>query len=130
MTVGIVLVVGMDHDHDVRAELQGLGVAGLLVAAVAPVLFVDEDAEAELPGQLDGPVPAGVVDEDDLVHPLARDVVEGALQRLLGVVGRHDDDDFLRTFHGAFLIHVYHKTEPPGNARRSLCPGNHYNVTQ
>ena len=55
---------------------------------------MDEDAEPELAGQGDRSVPARIVDEDDLVHPVARDVVERSLERLLGVVRGHDDDDF------------------------------------
>jgi hypothetical protein len=77
---------------------------------------VDEDPEAELSGKLRGPVPAGVVDKDDVVHPFARDIVKGALQRLLGVVGRHDDDDFLGAFHGNISWHFpYSKSPDPAS---------------
>jgi hypothetical protein len=90
----------MDHDHDIGAELHGLDIAGFLVPAVAPVPVVDEDAEAELPGEGDGAVPARIVDEDDVIDPFPGDVVERPFERLLGVIGGHDDDDLLRTFHG------------------------------
>ena len=34
----IVLIIRMDHDHDVGAALQGFAIARLLIAAVAAVL--------------------------------------------------------------------------------------------
>ena len=43
-----VLVVRMDHHDDVRAALERLGVAGLLVPAVAAVLRVDDVVQPEL----------------------------------------------------------------------------------
>jgi hypothetical protein len=54
-----------------------------------------------LAGDCDGVVLGHVVDQDDPAHELMRDVVVRALQRLRGVVGRHDDDDAsLRGFCG------------------------------
>ena len=50
----VVLVVGMEHHDDVGTGLQRRVVARLLVAAVAPVLGVDDDVETELPGDVDG----------------------------------------------------------------------------
>src|SRR4030042_4521498 len=41
----VILMVGMDHDHDIAAELERLAVAGLLVAAIPLVFLMDEDAE-------------------------------------------------------------------------------------
>ena len=49
---GVVLVVGVEHHDHVRARAQGAVVAGLLVAAVAEVLAVDEDLEAEQLGAI------------------------------------------------------------------------------
>ena len=68
-------------------------VARLLVAAVAPVLGVDDDVEPEVPGDVDGLVLGHVVDEDDLVDEVVRDVGVGALERQGRVVGGHDDDE-------------------------------------
>ena len=39
----IVLIVGVDHHHDIGAGGQRLAIAGLLVAAIAVVAFVDKD---------------------------------------------------------------------------------------
>ena len=89
----VVLVVGVDHDDDVRAALEGRPVAGLLVAAVAAVLRVHDDVDAQLPRDLDRAVARAVVDEDDVVHVRLRHVGVRPLERLLGVVRGHDDGD-------------------------------------
>ena len=95
----VVLVVGVEHHDDVGAGLERRVVARLLVAAVAPVLRVDDDVEAEVPGDVDGLVLRHVVDEDDLVDDVVRDVGVGALERQGRVVGGHDDDDALSLGH-------------------------------
>lgn len=63
---GVVLVIGMDHNHDVAAELESFPVAGFLVGSVTPVFLVDEDSNPELSGEFHGAVVAGVVGEDDV----------------------------------------------------------------
>ena len=88
----VVLVVGVEHHHDVGAGREGRVVARLLVAAVAPVLAVDDHVQPELPGDVDGLVARHVVDEDDPVDQVVRDVGVRPLQRPGGVVGGHDDD--------------------------------------
>ena len=89
----VVLVIGVDHDHDVRALLERLGVAGLLVAAVALVGLVLDDGETELFRQCDRAVFRAVVHEDDLIHRTGGNVLDRALKGLFRVVGGHDDDD-------------------------------------
>ena len=42
---GIVLVIRVQHDDHVRAFLEGLEIAGLLISSVAPILNVDDDRE-------------------------------------------------------------------------------------
>ena len=88
----VVLVVGVDHHHDVGAARQRLAVAGLLVAAVAEVALVLDHREAEPAGERHGAVAAAVVHQDDLVHRAGRDVRDGPLERGLGVVGGHHGD--------------------------------------
>ena len=92
---GVVLVVRVEHDDGVRPGLERGVVAGLLVAAVAEVLAVDDHVEAEMAGDGDRVVPGYVVDQDDLRHDRVRNVAVGSFERLGGVVGRHDDDDAL-----------------------------------
>jgi len=72
---------------------QGGVVAGLLVAAVAEVLAVDDDLQVEQLGNGDGVVAGEVVDQDHVVDHTRRDVAVGADQRPGGVVGGHDHDD-------------------------------------
>ena len=50
----VVLVVRVEHDDDVGAVGEGGLVAGLLVAAVAEVLLVDDHVEPELTRDVDG----------------------------------------------------------------------------
>jgi len=49
-----------------------------------------------------GAVAAAVVHDDHEVYDaLVEHLAMGALERRLGVVGRHDDNDFLLSVHGA-----------------------------
>ena len=89
-------MVGMDHDHDLAAHLvHGRPIAGLLVAAVAAILLMNDDTHRQLARQLDGPVARAVIDEEDLVDPVLGDVVERGLERLFRVVRRKHGHDFL-----------------------------------
>ncbi len=83
----------MEHHDDIGVPLQRPVVGGLLVAAIAEVLAMDDDLQAEPPGDLDRLVAGHVVDEDDVVDQVVRDVRIRALERLRGVVGGHHDDD-------------------------------------
>ena len=78
------------------------------------------DLEAEMPGDLDGLVARHVVDEDDLVDRVVRDVVVRPLQRPGGVVGGHDDDDARRGGVGCRLA-TSGEGEITGEDYRSSC---------
>ena len=93
----------MDHDDDVRAALERDRVAGLLVAAVAKVAVVLDVMEAELARERDGLVLARVVDEDDLVDDLVRELVVGALEGPRRVVRGHDDHELPAVDHGRMV---------------------------
>ena len=82
----------MEHDDDVGAFGQGGVVARLLVAAVATVLAVDDDLQAEVLGDVDRFVLRHVIDQDDVVDDVERDVGVGPLEGLGRVVGGHHDD--------------------------------------
>ncbi len=83
----------MQHDDGVGTGRQGSVVAGLLVAAIAAVLPMDDDVQAEPFRDLDRRVRRNVVDQDDPADEVMRDIVVRALERRRRVVGRHDDDD-------------------------------------
>ena len=117
----VVLVIGVDHDHDVGAAVQGFPVARLLVAAVAAVRRVNDDRQAHLAGHLDRAVRAAVVDEDDLVHAAGRHVGQGRRQGALGVVGRHDGDDAMLPLRRPIGLGVGDPLGTEELARRSMC---------
>jgi hypothetical protein len=58
-------------------------------------VFVDDRRQAERPRDLDGPIAAAVIDEDNLVYALARNVADRRLERRLGIVRGQDDDALL-----------------------------------
>jgi len=94
----VVLVVGVHHHHDVGTLLESVAVTGLLVAAVAFVLRVDDDRQAHLAGYLHGAILAAVVDQQDLVNAAFREVGQCGGQRTLRVVGGQ---------HGHYLVQAF-----------------------
>jgi hypothetical protein len=87
------LVVGVEHHHDARAALERLGVAGLLVSAVAAILLVHQHVQAQLVGHAHGLVGGAIVDEDEIVGHRPIDLGDGAPQGLLRVVCGHHHAD-------------------------------------
>jgi hypothetical protein len=51
----------VQHHDDVGAARQRLGVAGLLVAAIAGIMIMRQRADAKPPGKLDGGILAAVI---------------------------------------------------------------------
>ena len=96
----VVLVVGVDHDHHVGAAAQRLEVARLLVAAVAAVLDVHDDFQAQPLGDIDRVVVADVVDQDDFVDHVHGQAAIGLLERARRVVRGHDHHDPGAVLHG------------------------------
>lgn len=97
----VVLVVGVDHHDIVRAPVERLPIAGLLVSAVAQVLLVPNQGDRQPLGDLRGLVPARVVDHDHLVATVVGEPGEGELQGLRRIVGGHDYDGAFA--HGPFV---------------------------
>jgi len=85
----------VEHDDDVRAEAERLGVAGLLVRPIAAVGCVDECPQADALRNFDGLVAARVVRDDDLIDQIERNLPVGLFEGPGGVVGRHHDRDSL-----------------------------------
>ena len=78
---------------------QRLGVAGLLVAAVAVVAVVGDGVDAELRRHRQCLVGAGVVDQQQVVDDVSRDLADGPFEGPGGVVGRQHDADPLAVDH-------------------------------
>ena len=93
--------------HHIKAAIDGVKIAHLLVSAIAAVLTMDDDVEAEPLRDLHRLVARHVVDEDHVVDQLVRDVRIRPLEGAGGVVRRHDDDDLgragLRPGHGGVV---------------------------
>jgi hypothetical protein len=94
----------MQHHHDVGPLAQGLGIAGLLVAAVAAVLRMLEGQDAEAAGLGHGAVVARVVDQQHLVDHVARDVAIRLLQGLGRAEGGQHHHDLLSVKHDRFYL--------------------------
>ena len=56
----------MNHHDDVGIGFQRMPITGLLVSAVAQVVFMRDDGQSEFPGDFHGLVGAAIIDEDQL----------------------------------------------------------------
>ena len=100
-----VLIIGVDHDDDIRALFQGDPVARFLVCPVAPVVFMDVDPRIrEGFRNLDGLVMTFVIHHDHEVNDsLSHDFLIALQDRLLRIIGGHNDDDFFSLEHKKVL---------------------------
>ena len=80
-------------------------IAGLLVASVPVVAIVLENEQAQAAGEIDGLIAAVVVDQNADVDQIGQ-FSDGDLERLLRVVGGHDDRDAFAVDHGARMMRV------------------------
>ena len=93
---GRVLIIGMEHDHDIRAQVQRLFITGLLIGAIALILLMnDHMLDAQFFRFCLGVVIAKIVNDDHLVHDIKGDFIEGLFERFFGIISRHHHDDFL-----------------------------------
>ena len=83
----------MNHDNIVGTAFECVFVAGLLIAAVAVVLIVFDDCQAQFASQLGSAIGAAVIDQNYFIHDIDWNVSQSLTQRLRGVVCRHDNDD-------------------------------------
>jgi hypothetical protein len=99
----LILIIWMDHDHDVSTGAQGFRIARLLVASVTEILLVHEHGGAQLPRDRDRIVIARVVDEDDFVDEVSGDGIVRPLKRPPRPVGGKDHDYLLIMQHTSLL---------------------------
>ena len=83
----------MEHDDDVGPVLERFEVASLLITTVAAVMPMRDDLQPQPPGNLDRVILAHIVDEDDVVDDVLREIAIGPLKCLRGIVGRHGHDN-------------------------------------
>jgi hypothetical protein len=57
----------MEQDDHGGAQVERLPVRGLRIAAETPVAVVDPDVATQPPGEIDGPIRGGVVDQQEVV---------------------------------------------------------------
>lgn len=102
-----VLVIGMQHDDNVRTDFQRFVVARFLVAAVSLVLLVADDVvNAQLLPYLNGTVAAGIVHEHHFIYNFKRNFFIRFTQSEFRVVGRQNNDEFFSENHGANITEV------------------------
>ena len=87
----LVLVVGMQQDHDVGIRRERQRVARLLVGPVPAVERVHVHLQAKPARQVRRSITARVVHQDELVGDARRDREHRPLQRSLRLVGGHGD---------------------------------------
>ncbi len=85
---GVVLIIGVEHDHIVRAAVECFPIASLLVGAVAAIAIVAEKCDRKPLSDAYRVVRAGIVADDDFVDVRAIQIVQCPLQRIGRVVGR------------------------------------------
>ncbi len=95
-----VLIVRMDHHHDIRPVLQRLLITGFLVPTVSQVPFMPECLDPKVPCQRNGPVGAPVIHQQHAVHHIHGDFPVGVHQGFFRVVGRKYHHYFFFIDHG------------------------------
>jgi len=90
-----VLIIRMQHHHDIRTPRQRRRVARLLVAAIAPVAVMPDGMNAKLRRQCHGGISTGVIGQDDVIHNVVRNFRKSLPQRRGGIIrGHHDGNAF------------------------------------
>jgi len=98
----------VDHDDDVCSKAEGFVITGLLIASVAPVLLMpDNMPDVELPGNFDGTISTGIIDQDYIVHKGPGYFLIGVSKRFLRVIGRADHHYFFILQHIFFFILLF-----------------------
>src|SRR5262252_3516821 len=89
----------MQHDDDVGSAFQGDPIAGLLVSAVTFVLAMRDGKYAKLPCHLQRIVLARVIDQDDVVDHVGRNLPKRHFERPPRIVGGKHNADFVLSNH-------------------------------
>ena len=84
----------MEHDDDIRAVLQRLGITGLLIAAVAAIFRMHFHVDPQPPRDLRRIVAAVIVDQDAFVDNIGN-LPHGRFQGLRGIIRRQNDHNSL-----------------------------------
>ena len=107
-----VLVVRVNHDHDVGAATQGCGVASLLVCSIATIASVNDGIQPEPKRQLGCSIGRPVIDQNDLIDALWH-LCDRPLQRGRGVVGGHDEHQLVAVDHARHCSTARNKQRAP-----------------
>ena len=78
---GELLIVRVQHDHEIGAVLERHPIAGFLVPAIALVAVVPDCEDIVLARNADRVIGAAVVDQDDVVDNVLRDFPQRPLER-------------------------------------------------
>src|SRR6266542_1270647 len=99
-----ILVIRMQHDHNVRTSLKSFTVASFLIPAVTQVRSVLERGDVEFARQSHCLVRTAVVNKEHFVNNIKGEFFICLAQCPGGIVRRHDYDNFLFVKHGGYLL--------------------------
>ena len=107
----IVLIIGMQHHHNVCMTIESSLVTRLLISAVPSVPVMHDGRDAECRRLRRRVVPAAVVNENDLVNDVFGHILVRVFQCFSGVVRRHDNDDAFSVKHRQRAVYTLSMTE-------------------
>src|SRR5437016_14286861 len=70
----VVLIIGVDHDNDIGAGLEGLAVARLLIGAITVVTVMNEYFQSQFAGNTQRTIGTTVIDKDHQIYDFTRKV--------------------------------------------------------
>ncbi len=90
---GLILVIGMQHHHNIRPARQRDVVTTFLIRAISLVRLVADAMNAELLSQGEGVIRAMIIDQNHIMHHIHRDGGDRGTQGFRGVVCGKDDGE-------------------------------------
>src|SRR5215831_5244883 len=89
----------MQHNYDIRASIERCAVAGFLVCAVTFIVIVGNRNNTKLLGKLQRLISACVVDKDNVVYDIDRDLGERPSERERGIKRRQNNTKSISKYH-------------------------------
>ena len=117
----VILVVRVQHHHNVSAQAERVLVTRFLISSITPVSFMPEDMpDTKRFRHLYRFILAVVVYEDHIIHNSEVNFTVGFLQRLCCIVSRKHHHHFLSLYHTQCLESEKYKTLTKGANKRNV----------